>query len=327
MSGTSKNIEKAGLKLFPDNAQERADFLAAIAEGAAEGKAAIVLDERVKETLPSQEGCSWHPPWIVRLADTTQVGKLPLHEAGKIYALDYSSVFAASLLQEVSLPEVRYVFDLCASPGGKGIFAWKLFSPHLLISNEVVNKRLPPLISNLKRCNIRPAYVTSKDPAFFSEHFSGTGSVVLVDAPCSGQSLLAKGEGESGAFHPATINMNANRQKRIISHAASLVSPGGYLSYMTCTFSVEENEKVLSWFLKRNPNFSPVASNAMQEFRSLYTDIPCYRLWPQSGIGAGSFTALFRKDGEYFPERYESVHSITPVYRLSSEETTAVEER
>jgi 16S rRNA C967 or C1407 C5-methylase (RsmB/RsmF family) len=118
--------------------------------------------------------------------------------------------------------------------------------------------------------------------------------VVIVDAPCSGQSLLAKGAKAPGCFHPVTINKNANRQKRILANAAQLVAPQGYLAYMTCTYSVEENEQVIEWLLERFPRLRPVVIPHLATHQSSLSSLPCYRLWPQTGLGAGAFTILLQ---------------------------------
>ena len=107
----------------------------------------------------------------------------------------------------------KYIFDMCAAPGGKGIFAWKLWQPNVLISNEVIGKRLGMLISNLKRCEIQPSLVVNRYSSIWGTEIPSSSDLVIVDAPCTGQSLLAKGEQAPGCFHPSSINKSANRQK------------------------------------------------------------------------------------------------------------------
>jgi 16S rRNA C967 or C1407 C5-methylase (RsmB/RsmF family) len=189
---------------------------------------------------------------------------------------------------------ISVIFDMCAAPGGKSVFAWQALQPDLLISNEVIGKRLGMLISNLKRCQIKPCGVVNRDPSIFAEMIPNSSNLVLVDAPCTGQSLLAKGEKAPGCFHHTAINKSANRQKRIIANSAQIVAPQGYLAYMTCTYSPEENEEVCEWFLERFPNFQPVEVDYLTEYRSHLTNIPCYRMFPQSRLGAGAFTVLFK---------------------------------
>jgi 16S rRNA C967 or C1407 C5-methylase (RsmB/RsmF family) len=101
--------------------------------------------------------------------------------------------------------------------------------------------------------------------------------VVIVDAPCTGQSLLAKGDKALGCFHPVNINKSASRQKRIIANAAQTVAGEGYLAYMTCTFSPEENEQVGEWLMKKFPN-----SNRS---RCLFCTA-MHRIWPTSPVTA-----------------------------------------
>lgn len=247
----------------------------------------------------------WQPSWIDRLAPDTSPGRHSLHQAGYFYCLDFSSVFAASALCSITDP-IATVLDLCAAPGGKSLFAWKALAPQHLWCNEVVRKRVRILIANLKRCGATSSLVFNLDPAVFAENTPHAANLVLVDAPCSGQSLLAKGETALGCFHPININKNANRQKRILANAARVVAGGGYLAYMTCTFSSEENEQVCEWFLEKSPHFKPVSVAHLSAYQSHLAEWPCYRLWPQSGLGAGAFTALFHNTSDEGLTQYES---------------------
>jgi 16S rRNA C967 or C1407 C5-methylase (RsmB/RsmF family) len=202
-------------------------------------------------------------------------------------------VFAATAFSAISAnPHV--LIDVCAAPGGKSVFAWRGLQPQLLIANEVIGKRTGVLIANLQRCSVAPACVISRDSSILAEAWPNAADVVVVDAPCSGQSLLARGKESPGCFHPATINMNSNRQKRILANAAALVAPGGWLTYMTCTFSEKENEDILRWLLKRFPRFAPQPVPLLAGRESPLADFPCYRLWPHEGEGAGAFTAILR---------------------------------
>ena len=187
---------------------------------------------------------------------------------------------------------------MCATPGGKSIFAWKTLNPELLLCNEVIGKRIGMLLSNLKRCQIRPSAAINLDSKILAQKMPATANLVIADAPCTGQSLLAKGDKAPGCFHPVTINSNANRQKRILANCAQIVAPQGYLAYMTCTYSSAENEQVGEWLLNKFPQFQPVTVPHLEKYRSHLTEIPCYRMWPQHKLGAGAFTILFQNSAE-----------------------------
>ncbi len=252
---------------------------------------------------------SWQPSWVNRLEIGARPGQDPLHQQGAYYVLDFSSVFAATPLLHLELSQApQLIIDVCAAPGGKSIFAWKALNPQQLVSNEVIGKRIGMLRSNLSRCRISPVAITNLEVAGLGDRYANQGDVVIVDAPCSGQSLLAKGTQVLGCFHPRTISHNAQRQKKIMALASQLVRPGGYLLYSTCTFSLEENEAVLSWLLTHFPEFQSVAIPVLSAFESAWREpqlfdkkynrsdvLYSYRLFPQSGLGAGAFTALLKK--------------------------------
>ncbi|MDX2228884.1 MAG: RsmB/NOP family class I SAM-dependent RNA methyltransferase [Leptolyngbyaceae cyanobacterium bins.349] len=243
--------------------------------------------------FPIEVPLPWQPEWCDRLAFGQQPGKHPLHDQGAFYCLDFSSIFAVSTLLTIPAP-ANSIIDVCAAPGGKSIFAWRALQPEVLISNEVIGKRIGALLSNLKRCQIRPAWITNLDAQVLAARIPQSAQVVIVDAPCTGQSLIAKGGKAPGCFHPVTINNNANRQKRILANSAQLVAGRGYLAYMTCTYSPEENEQVAEWFLDRFPQFQPVPIPHLHPYQSHLTSHPCYRLFPQSSLGAGAFTILLQ---------------------------------
>lgn len=293
MEKPSNLLRKLGDRLFTDP-KARSNFIDALTTPICFPTCILWCREK-PEVVPFaiEVSLSWQPPFVDRVMKVARPGKHPLHESGAYYCLDFSSVFAAATLLAIPAP-VHRVLDLCASPGGKSIFAWRGLHPELLICNEVIGKRTAALISNLKRCNIRPAAVSSLDSQILAQLLPQTASAVIVDAPCSGQSLLVKGIKAPGCFHPVTINKNANRQKRILANAAQLVAPQGYLAYMTCTYAVAENEQVCEWFLKRFPQFVPIIVPHLTEYQSHLASFPCYRMWPQDGLGAGAFTILFK---------------------------------
>jgi 16S rRNA C967 or C1407 C5-methylase (RsmB/RsmF family) len=293
MDKPSNLLLKLSRRLF-DDTLEREKFIEALIHPHPFHPCILWCKEK-PEVIPfnTEAPTPWQPSFVNRLSLESKPGQHPLHEDGYFYCLDFSSVFAASTLLTIS-PSLPLILDMCAAPGGKSIFAWRSLHPELLIANEVIGKRLGMLISNLKRCQVKPSIVTNSDPSVLAKNFEKTSQLVIVDAPCTGQSLLAKGGKAPGCFHPSAINQCSNRQKRIIANSAQIVAPQGYLAYMTCTYSPEENEEVCEWFLKKFPHFHPVKIPHLSTYQSHLTKIPCYRIWPQEKLGAGAFTVLFQ---------------------------------
>jgi len=291
---TSRAFLKQAQTLIPDP-ETRDRFVEAVTAGTSSQPSLIWLTEKPTEVPFSLHRLTnWQPDWVETMTEQVNIGSFDIYKNGDCYPLDFSSIFSISALLAIpAKPET--ILDLCAAPGGKSIFAWRHFKPELLIANEVIGKRSGALVSNLKRCHIEGSAVTGLDSQVFANRYPESFELILVDAPCSGQSLPAKGQEALGAYHPQLINMNANRQKRIMANAAQAVAPGGHIAYMTCTYSREENERVVEWILKKNPELEAVEVPHLAAHRSALTETPCYRLWPHEGLGAGAFTALLRR--------------------------------
>lgn len=312
----SKNIERVARGLFADEG-ERERFLSAM-RGRDSGVTAVVwIKQRPQSSgLIGGERPEWLPEWIDVAAEGERPGKLAAHDEGALYCMDLSSTFACAALSAVEDP-VSTVVDVCASPGGKGIVARRYLEPKLLVGNEVIGKRTAQLISNYKRCVIDPSIVTSLDPERLGVEIPESAELVIVDAPCSGQSLVLKGIAAPGAFHPATIGMNERRQRRILAHSSKIVAPGGYLLYSTCTFSREENELNVEWFMKTFPDFSAVPVSLLEAYLSPLSQSPTYRLLPHHGKGAGAFCALLRRAPRAEWRQRESPESVASRLRAA----------
>eukprot|EP00927_Polykrikos_kofoidii_P066556 TRINITY_DN62138_c0_g1_i1.p1 TRINITY_DN62138_c0_g1~~TRINITY_DN62138_c0_g1_i1.p1 ORF type:complete len:530 (-),score=91.12 TRINITY_DN62138_c0_g1_i1:82-1671(-) len=75
---------------------------------------------------------------------------------------------------------------------------------------------------------------------------------ILVDAPCTSDRHLAR-QGKSALAHWAAgaVKANAERQLELLRCAAGLVRKGGVVLYSTCALSEQENDGVVTKFLKR----------------------------------------------------------------------------
>ena len=273
-------VERLARSLYADAGEAEA-FVAAVGNGGSAVPAAVFPadHEPQRGTLPD-----WVPSWV----------GLPDSSCAAAYGLDLSSVWAAMVLTAAG--PVRALLDLCASPGGKSVFAARALRPATQVANEVVGKRLGPLRHNLARCGV-VAFTQRQDVGWWAERAAAAFDLVLVDAPCSGQSLVARGVENRGCFHPAVVDGNARRQRGILLRAAECVAPGGWLAYLTCTYSLAENERTVGWFLKKHAGWSAVEVPGLVPWRSPHSEVPCHRLGPHERLGAGGFSCLLRRDG------------------------------
>ena len=83
------------------------------------------------------------------------------------------------------------VLDLCAAPGGKATeLAARLKGKGVLVANDISNSRARALLHNLELFGAANIFVTNEIPARLAESFPGYFDKILVDAPCSGLSLI-----------------------------------------------------------------------------------------------------------------------------------------
>ncbi len=245
----------------------------------------------------------WGHPDIVALhADEAEnkPGAHPDYEAGFYYPLDLSSVWETAPLAHLPYRPARCL-DMCSAPGGKTILTQTRLRPQEHIANEVHPKRLGILRHNLTRCGFTGLYTQRLRPDQWAELAPEAFDLILVDAPCSGQSLPAKGIDNPGCFNSSVTGGNAKRQRGILLSALRCLAPGGHLLYTTCTYAPEENERNIAYLLKRHADLSSLPVPELEPYRSNLTTEACYRLMPFHGAGAGGFSCLLRRSGERAP--------------------------
>lgn len=200
------------------------------------------------------------------------------------------------------------VLDLCAAPGGKSTaLAAKLQGEGILISNDISASRCKPLLKNMEMAGVSNAVITCESPEKLADRFFGYFDKVLVDAPCSGEGMFRREPSMVKSWSLEEVNRYAELQREILSHAAQMVKPGGYLLYSTCTFAKEEDEQTVEYFLEQNADFSlqelPIC-DGIEEGRPEWTvsgreDVKnCRRFLPYKVRGEGHFAALFKKREE-----------------------------
>ncbi len=217
-------------------------------------------------------------------------GNHPLHHAGAIYFQEPSAMSAVSLL---GVEKGDVVLDLCAAPGGKSTqIASALGGEGLLWSNEIVKNRANILLSNIERCGVANAVVSSTDPDTLCSALEGVFDKILVDAPCSGEGMFRRDSAVYDEWTPEHSDACSVRQLKILESAKKALRQGGVLVYSTCTFSKAENEDVIAKFLEANPDFELLESG--EKFGRPSLDGKSVRIYPMDG-GEGHFGAKLRK--------------------------------
>lgn len=219
--------------------------------------------------------------WL--LQHNIRPGKHPYHEAGLYYLQEPS---AMQVVEQLDIRPCDRVLDLCAAPGGKSTQAADLLDPAqggFIVANEYVGKRAQILSSNFERLGIGNGIVLNEDTGRLAKHFPAYFTRIIVDAPCSGEGMFRKDDTAIQEWSEENVALCVKRQREILENAAKMLSPGGKLSYSTCTFERCENEDMVDWFLDRYRDFSLVRME---------------RLWPHKTAGEGHFLAIFKRNGE-----------------------------
>ena len=186
---------------------------------------------------------------------------------------------AAMLVSVVADPKPgQRVIDLCAAPGGKAChMAGRMQDQGEIIACDINPARLELVRQNAARLGLSILRTLTMDactitPGIGISDPDGAPSlsqadIVLADVPCSGLGILGKKP-------DIRIHMTYDKmvslypvQEQILENAASLVKPGGFLVYSTCTLNPKENQDRIRQFLDVHPSlFEPV------DFSSLLPD-------------------------------------------------------
>lgn len=221
------------------------------------------------------------------------------YAAADFYIQDAASMFPLRLLDVQ--PQDRIV-DCCASPGGKSsAIAERLGPDGYLVANEAIHSRIDVLHHNMARTG-RANYATCRlDPEQLALRCSHLFNKMILDVPCSGQTLVGAGKHDASAFRPKHIEHCALRARRILQAAVRMLQPGGLLVFSTCTFAIEENEAQIQWLIDQSPEaWQPLEIPELRAWKSPLQP-GCYRLWPHRDRCRGGFAAAMRLVAEIAP--------------------------
>jgi 16S rRNA (cytosine1407-C5)-methyltransferase len=210
--------------------------------------------------------------------------------------------------------------------GGKGLGVGG--GSGVLIANDVQEKRLWSLISNLHRCGVTNAAVTRKVGQWFAGNMTEIFDRVLCDAPCTAQGTARKDSDALEYCSMDNIGKMARLQRELLESAVHACKVGGRIVYSTCTLTPEENEEVVRSIMNKfstqlvviDPwevvsgqwlvasvahenllDFEKAIADSIRVQASLITNHypltshPFLRLWPQTYDTEGFFCAVLEK--------------------------------
>ncbi|KAH7340809.1 NOL1/NOP2/sun family-domain-containing protein [Rhizoctonia solani] len=183
------------------------------------------------------------------------IGATPEYLAGH-----YMLQAASSFLPVIALapqPNER-VLDMASAPGGKTTHMSALMqNTGLIFANDANKARTKSLSANVHRLGCKNVVVCSYDGREFPKVLGGFDRV-LLDAPCSGTGVISKDASVKTNKTERDFTLLSHLQKQLILCAIDSIDAssktGGYIVYSTCSVTVDENESVVDYALRKRPN-------------------------------------------------------------------------
>lgn len=172
----------------------------------------------------------------------------PAFGKGLFYVQDEASILVGHALSP--LPGST-VIDANAAPGGKTTHLAQLMgNKGTILAVDAHAGRLRLIEENCRRLGVTCVTTVLSDAGLLGERYPGRADYLLVDAPCSGTGVLRRRPDARWRRQPRELEELPDLQLSLLRGSVGCLKPGGILVYSTCSLVPEENQGVLSRFLK-----------------------------------------------------------------------------
>ena len=206
---------------------------------------------------------------------------------------DKASCFAV----ETADPKPRaVVIDVCASHGAKTTHLAQLMRNRgVVYSVDYSGSKMSMLKAEITRTGVevaQPIIADARDLSFLG----ADADVVMLTAPSTKTGTFGATPSAKWKVTSRYVDRMSEIQWSLISSVAEKVKPKGTLMYSTNSITVEENEKLIERFLKRNPDFSLSGITPKIGSPGLRGMGKCQRLYPHLHRCNGSFIAKLQRE-------------------------------
>jgi len=232
-----------------------------------------------------------------------ELARTPEYRMGGYYIQEAASMLPVELFE---LEGGEVTLDMAAAPGGKTThLVSRMDDRGLVMANDSSAGRIGPLRANLQDWGAMNTAVTNALGELWGGWFPEGFDRVLLDAPCSGESLRTAERHRSRPVSEKERGALQAQQIRLLTSGFQALRPGGQLVYATCTMHPDEDEAALQALLERYGEAVRIASvdhvvrapalTAEGERRFHPSMARAVRLWPHLYDTTGFFAALIEK--------------------------------
>ena len=150
------------------------------------------------------------------------------------------------------------IIDMCSGPGGKTTHISQIMqNKGEVIAFEINQKRLEMVMAESRRLGIENISPVLRDSRKLNKEYLNKADRILVDAPCSGTGVIRrKPDLKWKDWNKRHFNELNQIQRELLDTAALYLKPGAELVYSTCSMEKEENDELITKFIKEHHNFN-----------------------------------------------------------------------
>lgn len=193
----------------------------------------------------------------LRLPADTPVERSPAFVGGLIEVQDAGSQMVTTVAQ--AAPGMTLI-DLCAGAGGKTLsLAALMGNDGRIVATDTDRARLQRLQPRADRAGVTIVETRLLDPGEEVDalaNLRGEADVVLIDAPCSGTGTWRRNPEARWRLTSPRLDRLVATQARLLDLGATLVKPGGSITYIVCSLLDSEGRAQVDAFLARHPGWS-----------------------------------------------------------------------
>ena len=255
--------------------------------------------KKLKEYDPTIKTTEWNDN--AHISELNNLGSSLEHFVGHIYIQELTSMIPPLVVKDL-ITDIK-IIDCCAAPGSKTTqIAAMMENKGHIIANDARHARLKSLRGNLDRLGVTNTSVTLRD---FKSFPNTKADLYFVDAPCSSEGTIRKKNTVARTWKENDYLRFNKLQNGLLSKACEMAPSGSTIVYSTCTFSPDENEKVISETLDKydlqmkNISIENLRSESgITEWNneSYNSEVEkCMRVWPHHNDTDAFFIARMEK--------------------------------